>query len=372
MRIGVEGRTLQGNRYGVARYLTNMLNHLQEIDPENEYILYTSRPIDRSGLPDKIIVKTIRMKPGILWRHLRLPLAMLRDRVDLHYSPSYFVPMLKLCPTIASVYDITFKVHPEWFAGDKRFRFDEIFWWRVKKAERIVTCSLHSKNDITKILEVKPSRVKVIYPAADDVFGPVDDKKLITGIKQKYGVEGKFLFTAGAIHTRRNLKRLIEALALARESTGLDLKLLILGEEAPFTPPVDIEGTAKKHGVEDCIVRAEYVPEQDLLLLYNACDLFVYPSLYEGFGLPVIEAMSCGTPVACSSITSIPEVAGDAAIYFDPANVQEMADAVSRGLNDDTLRKNCRQKGMERASRFSWRNSASELFELFNEVMRRN
>ncbi|MBN1288975.1 MAG: glycosyltransferase family 4 protein [Actinobacteria bacterium] len=371
MIIGVEGRTLEGKRYGVARYLVNMLTHINEIDTENEYILYTSRPIDTTGLPEKLKIKTIHMKPNILWRHLRLPLAMLKDGVDLHYSPSYFVPMLKFCPTIVTVHDITFKVHPEWFSGDKRFMFSKIFWWRVKKAESIVTPSLHSKNDVTRILKVKPSKVKVIYEAADDFFKPVEDGDLLSGIKSKHGINGKFLFTVGTIHTRRNLTRLIEAFALARESCCCDLQLLILGEEAPFTPPVDIEGTAEKHGVENNIIRADYVSEEDLRLLYSACDLFVYPSIYEGFGLPVIEAMSCGSPVACSNVTSIPEVAGDAALYFDPTNVREMATSIESGLTDEKLRNRCRQRGLERASSFSWRKFASELLQLFNDVMRK-
>lgn len=372
MKIGIEGRTLQGHRYGVARILLNTLRTLAEIDGENRYILYTSGPVDDAGLPGSIEVRTIHMKPGILWRHLRLPLAMMKDGIDLHFSPSYFVPLLKVCPNIVSVFDITFKVHPEWFTESKRFKFDSIFWKKVKKAECILTCSQYSKNDIVRLLGVPESNVRVIYPAADEIFKPVKDDKEIHRIKEKYGITGKFLLTVGAIHTRRNLEKLIEAFAVADSKLDVSPELLIIGEKAPFTPDVDIEGTAKRFGVEDRIKRAEYVPENDLMLLYNACDLFIYPSLYEGFGLPVIEAMSCGTPVACSNVTSIPEAAGEAAIYFDPDNTGEIADSIARGMTDVTIREQCSRMGLEQASRFSWRRSAMELLDIFNEVTGRD
>lgn len=372
MKIGIEGRTLQGHRYGVARILLNTLRILPGIDMENRYILYTSGPVEDAGLPETIELKTIHMKPGILWRHLRLPLAMAKDGVDLHFSPSYFVPLLKVCPNIVSVFDITFKVHPEWFTESKRFKFDNIFWSKVKRAECILTCSQYSKKDIVRILEVPESKVKVLYPAADEIFKPVNDKNRIQAIKEKYGIAGEFILTVGAIHTRRNLEKLIEAFAIADGKLDTNPELFILGEKAPFSPDVDIEGTAKRFGVEDRIIRAEYVPEEDLLLLYNACDLFVYPSLYEGFGLPVIEAMSCGTPVACSNVTSIPEVAGDAAIYFDPANTGEIADAIVLGVTDVTIREQCSRLGLEQSMKFSWQRSAMELLDIFNEVAGRD
>jgi glycosyltransferase involved in cell wall biosynthesis len=369
MKIGVEGRTLQGKRYGVARYLVNLLRNLTQIDLDNEYLVYLSNEIEPLGFNNpNLDFKIIRMRPGILWRHMRLPMTMRADGVDLHFSPAYMLPLVKVCPSIVVVHDITFKVHPEWFSADRRFLFDGIFWREVRRAERIVTVSEHSKKDIVECLTVDPGRVVVIREAADETFRPVQDEEKLSDIRERLGLSEGFIFTVGSIHTRRNLERLIEATASAGRDFGIDPMLLIVGTPAPFSPPVDIQGTAQRCGIQDKVIHAPYVSEEDLLLLYNACGLFAYPSLYEGFGLPVIEAMACGTPVVCSNTTSIPEVAGQAVIYFDPTNVEEMADAIGRGLTDHALREELARKGRERASSFSWRRAAEETLAVFNQV----
>jgi glycosyltransferase involved in cell wall biosynthesis len=371
MIIGIEGRTLQGERYGVARYLMNLLREMVALEEGNRYIVYTSGPVEPLGFaPPNLEIKTITMRPSLLWRHLRLPLAMRRDGVDLHFSPSYFLPLVKVCPAVVVVHDITFKVHPEWFAMDRRFRAGDLFWREVAKAERIITVSEHSKRDIVRILGVAPERVTVIGEAADAFFVPVRDVQRLDGVREKYGLGSGFLFTAGSIHTRRNLERLIEAVSRASRVLDAPLELLILGTPAPFSPPVDIHGTARRCGMEERVKHVPYVSEEDLLLLYNACGLFVYPSLYEGFGLPVIEAMACGAPVACSNTTSIPEVAGDAAEYFDPESVEEMAAAIARVMGDASLREKLSRAGMERAATFSWRKAAAETLAVFAAAAR--
>lgn len=371
MRVGIEGRTLQGERYGVARYLTNLLKNLVLISEEHEYIVYLSQPIEPIGFDSpQLRFEVLSRAPSLTWRHLRLPLSMKRDKVDMHFSPSYFLPLVKVCPSIVVVHDITFKAHPEWFVKDRRFRFDEMFWRKVKKADGIITVSEHSKKDIVDILGVDPSRVTVIPEAADEYFHPVQDEARLREVSERYGLGKDFLFTAGSIHTRRNLERLIEAISEASRRLDAQLELLILGIPAPFSPPVDIEGKAQQCGMENRVHRVDYVSEEDLLLLYNACGLFVYPSLYEGFGLPVIEAMACGTPVVCSNVTSIPEVAGDAAVYFDPLKVEEMADAITGVYGDSSIKDELSEAGIQRASSFSWRRTAQETLQVFNESMR--
>ncbi len=373
MRIGVEGRTLQGRRYGVARYLTNLLRELVAIDAENQYIVYLSEPIEPLGFRAANLSTSVLSGrgPSLAWRHMRLPRQMRRDGIDLHFSPAYFLPLFKVCPSIVVVHDLTFRVHPEWFARDWRMRFDELFWRKVRQAERILTVSEHSKRDIVRLLGVEPGRVVAIPEAADERFVQVEDGRLLSGVRDRYGLPERFVLTVGAIHTRRNLERLIEALAITREQTGADVFLMIIGTPAEFSPPVDIHGTAERCGLSDRVLHVEYVSEEDLLLLYNACGLFAYPSIYEGFGLPVIEAMACGAPVACSNVTSIPEVAGDAALYFDPEKTEEIAEAISLALTDEGVRKRLQAAGPERASLFSWRRTAEETLEVFKEVGRR-
>ena len=370
MIIGVEGRNLQGNRLGVGRYLVNVLRELATIDQRNEYIIYHSQPIEPLGFTsDRIRYDNPGRAPSILWRHLRLPLAMRRDGIDLHFSPSYFLPLLKVCPSVVAVHDIIFKVHPEWFIRDRRLLFDGLFIREVKRAERITTLSHHSKRDIVNVLNIDPAKVVVIPIAADELFRPIGNELLINDAKKRHGIDDGFVFTVGSVHTRRNLVRLIEAISLASGRLGRDLKLLIVGEPAPFRPPIDLAGTAHSYGLDDQVIHVEYISDEDLLLLYNACDLFVYPSLYEGFGLPVIEAMACGTPVACSNATSLPEVAGKAAVYFDPTDAGDMANAMIRILDDSPLKEKLSRAGIERASTFSWRRTAEETLKVFEEVL---
>lgn len=372
MRIGIEGRTLQGRRYGVARFTKNLLKWFVRIEPENEYIVYLSEPVELEGLDaENLSLQVIGSdKIPLAWRHLRLPVRMKRDKVDIHFSPSYFVPLIKVCPYVVVVHDISFKAHPEWFAKDLRMKFDDLFWPRVREAEKIITVSEYSKAEIIRLLGANPAKISVIHEAADEIFKPVEDGSRLESVQKKYGISKPFILTAGSIHTRRNLERLIEAVALASRKLGFTPWLLILGTPAPFSPPVDIWGTARRLGIHQHIRHEEYVPEEDLLLLYNASSLFAYPSLYEGFGLPVIEAMACGCPVACSNATSLPEVAGDAAIYFDPLNVETMAEAIFKILGDDTLRESLREKGLKRAGNFSWQRAARETLKVFHETVR--
>jgi glycosyltransferase involved in cell wall biosynthesis len=369
MKIGVEGRTLQGRRYGVARYLQNLLRELAAIDEENEYVVYLSEPIEPLEFAsENLATQLIEGWPSLSWRHLGLPRAMRSGGIDLHFSPSYFLPLIKVCPYVVVVHDLTFKVHPEWFARDWRMRFGSLFWGAVGRAERIITVSEHSRSDIVRLLGVEPERVTAIPEAADKLFRPVRDEASLREVRSIFGLPPGFVFTVGAIHTRRNLERLIEALSMAREATGVDVFLLIAGTPAPFSPPVDIAGTAERCGLSGRVRHVEYVSDEELLLLYNACGLFAYPSIYEGFGLPVIEAMACGTPVVCSNVTSIPEVAGDAALYFDPEKTEEIAETISLALTDAGLRKRLEMAGPERASLFSWKRTAAETLEVFKEV----
>ncbi len=372
MRIGIEGRTLQGRRYGVARYTKNLLKWFVRIEPENDYIVYLSEPVELENIETgKLNLQVIGGdRIPLTWRHLHLPLRMRKDKIDIHFSPSYFVPLLKICPYVVVVHDISFKAHPEWFSKDLRMKFDDIFWPRVRKAEKIITVSEYSKAEIIRLLGAKQEKISVIYEAADEFFKPVNDESKLKSVEEKYGVSRPFILTVGSIHTRRNLERLIEAVAIAGRKLGSTPWLLILGTPAPFSPPVDIHGTAMKVGIHQRVRHEEYVPEEDLLLLYNACSLFAYPSLYEGFGLPVIEAMACGCPVCCSNTTSLPEVGGDAVIYFDPLDVEAIAESIYAILSDNALRASLRQKGLERAANFSWQKAARETLKVFHEIVR--
>ncbi len=372
MRVGVEARSLQVAHYGVARYLTNLLTNCLEADDRNSYILYLSESLPRDSLPipagERLQYSVLKARPSIAWRHLRLPLQMRRDKCDLHFSPSYFVPMLKVCPEVVAVYDITFKVHPEWFSEDKRMRFDEIFWKRVARSDALITSSEYSKRDLVEYLRVRPEKVHVIYPGTEAHFRPLGDGIDRDLLRAKFGVTGEFVLSVGALHTRRNIPRLMEALARIEKEASTAIDVVVVGMQAPFSPAVDVPALAGEAGLRGKVAVFDYVSEEELVLLYNACTLLAYPSLYEGFGLPVLEAMACGAPVVCSNVTSIPEVAGDAALYFDPYDVDDMVVKLGRAWGDAALRSRLSEAGIEQAASFSWRRAGAELLALFDAV----
>jgi len=369
MLIGVEGRTLQGPRYGVGRYLSSLLRELVELG-DHDYLIYLSEPIEPLDFSSRnLAFEILEHAPSLLWRHGRLPMAMKLDKVDLHFSPSYFLPLVKVCPSVVVVHDLIIKVHPEWFVKDSRFRFDDLFWREVKKAEAVITVSEYSKKDIVDVLGVDPQRVTVVPEAADKIFHPLRTKTRLREVREKYGLREGFLFTAGALHTRRNFVRLIQAAGQADRLLDGDLQLLILGSPADFSLPIDIQGEAARCGLEGRVIQVEFVSDQELLSLYNACGLFVYPSLYEGFGLPVIEAMACGAPVACSNTTSLPEVAGDAAVYFDPLQIEDIAGAIVSIISDDERRREMARAGKKRAKSFSWEKAAEQTLRVFEQAV---
>lgn len=360
MRVGVEGRTLQGPLYGVARFLKNVLAHMAQMGEDDLFMVYLSQETEGPGIEaPNVVFKVLKGAPSITWRHLRMPLEMRRDAVDVHFSPTYFVPLWRVCPEVVVVHDISFKAHPEWFRRDRRFLFDDLFWRAVRRAERVITPSEFSREEIIRHLGINPERIKVAPNAAEGVFRPVKDPLALEGLRRKYGLQERFLLTVGAIHTRRNLERLVRAVHRASSQLGERLHLVVVGMPAPFSPPVDFMGEAERLGMAGDVTHLEYVPEEDLVLLYNACSLFVYPSLYEGFGLPVVEAMACGTPVACARSSALPEVGGDAVLYFDPLDVEDMKEAIIAGLGP--AGQELAGRAVERARIFSWERTAEEI-----------
>ncbi|MEJ5187313.1 MAG: glycosyltransferase family 1 protein [Candidatus Geothermincolales bacterium] len=367
MIVGVEGRTLQGPRYGVARFLKNVLSHMARLGADDLFYVYLSQDVADPGIgAPNVTFKVLRRAPSITWRHVRMPLEMRRDRVDVHFSPTYFVPLWRVCPEVVTVHDISFKAHPEWFSRDRRFLFDDLFWRAVKRAEWVLTPSEFSRGEIAHYLGIEPTKIKVVPNAPEEAFRPVDDPAALEGIRKKYGLKERFILTVGAIHTRRNLERLVRAVHLASSRTGEPLQLVVVGIPAPFSPPVDFVGEAERLGMAEDVIHLDYVPEEDLVLLYNACSLFAYPSLYEGFGLPVVEAMACGAPVACARSSALPEVGGDAVLYFDPLDVEDMGEAVIKGLGG--MAEELREKGLERARMFSWKRTSEEIYAVLREA----
>jgi glycosyltransferase involved in cell wall biosynthesis len=270
-------------------------------------------------------------------------------------------------PTVVTVHDLTFKTRPE-TRGDLISRFHwEFFGVRgARRADHVITISQNTQRDIQHFLNVPEERISVIYEAAASIFRPVEPESARITARGKYGIEGRYILFVGTLEPIKNLSRLIEAYALARQRGMTEPSLVVVGQKGwQFA---DIFARVERLGLQDEIVFTGFVPDEDLPALYSGADVFVMPSLYEGFGLPVLEAMACGTPVLTSDVSSLPEIASDAAILVNPMDVDALAEALERVCGDDYLRQNMRLAGLARAAQFSWRRCAEETREVYRRV----
>ncbi|MFC1755619.1 glycosyltransferase family 4 protein, partial [Thermoproteota archaeon] len=252
--------------------------------------------------------------------------------------------------------------------GTKHFHF-----WTglsIKGADRIIADSQNTKNDILKYYGADEEKIKVVHLAPDKVYKPIQEKELLDKVRAKYNLISNTIFSIGIIEPRKNIANLLEAFKILKESYGLDYKLAIAGSKGKNgdLPYNEVFHKVKELGLEKDVIFLGFVPREDVPLLYNIADLFAFPSLYEGFGLPVLEAMACGTPVVTSNISSLPEVAQDAALLVDPYNVGELAKAMQRVLTDKALQTQLCEKGLAQARKFSWEKTAKKIISIYEEA----
>lgn len=378
MRIGIDAR-LAFYRWGMGNYVYNLLKSLAGLDRENEYVLYLHRK-DRKGevpCPVKSIKRVVVPSNYVLREQLALPLAAARDGVDLLHCPANTAPILlpSRVRLVLTLHDVMFLLPYEIIPRSPSLyqRLGRLYRsWVVplvaRRARSIITVSRYSRKDILRLLRIPADRVTVTYEAADEAYRPLNGD-MLPAVKERYGIDGDFILCLGGIDPRKNTASLIEVFHNLRTEADIKHKLVVVGlgwgKEPAFRDVV------AKWGLEREVIFTRYVPQEDLLALYNAADVFVYPSLYEGFGLPVLEAMSCGTPVVTSRVSAVPEIAGEAALLVDPRDQRDMEGAILRAIRDAELRQTLKEKGLRRAKRFSWERAARETLRVYGQVFER-
>ena len=378
MKIGIDINPLMSARIektGIENYMSNLVEHLASVDDKNQYILFGYGWRGHAGrvkrikfsLPQKFSLK-IKRVPVRLIRFLysqNISLEFLFGKIDIFHILGPDVFYFKWGKKVITVYDLTFELFPQWHIKETLI-WGERIYRLVCEADRIIAISENTKKDLIKLYKILPEKIKVIHLAADEIYRPINDSNALASSLQKYDLPNKFILFVGTLEPRKNLNRLIQAYRMLKERGGLEHKLVIVGRKGWLYE--EIFKIVKNLGLSREIIFTGYVPEEVLVLLYNISDLFVYPSLYEGFGLPPLEAMSCGTPVITSNISSLPEVVGDAAILVNPYNVEEIAEAIERVLSDEKLQQRLRRKGLERAKFFSWEKTAKETIKVYEEL----
>jgi len=269
-------------------------------------------------------------------------------------------------PTVLTVHDLIYHLFPQYHKRLNRTYLGAAMPLFVRRATAVITVSESSKRDLVRLYGVRPEKVTVVYEGASANLSPAADDE-IARVRRRYGLPERFAVTVGTIEPRKNLSRLLDAFVIAKERVP-DLGLVVVGSKGWLYQ--SFFRKLESHECRDHVLVAGYVSEEDLAAVYSAADLCVVPSLYEGFGLPVLEAMACGTPVVCSRASSLPELGGDAVLYFDPRDADEMGETVGRLARDASLREELRAKGMAQVARFSWERTARETMAVYRRVLR--
>ncbi len=370
MKIGWNVSVLKKQLSGVGNYIEKILKQVKKLGLSNKIVLfgsnnnynYKSLNFENLILYNKIISKKKLLR--VIWEQIFLPLKLRQLDVDILHCPAHVIPIFSKQKSILTIHDLAFKLFPKTFKWQNRIYLNFIVPLSIKRADKIIAVSNNTKNDIVKEYNVNPNKINVIYNGLDEKFKILKEDTVINKLKAKYELPQNFILYLGTLEPRKNLKNLIKAFDNLEESNK---KLVIAGGKGWLYK--DIFSLVREKKLENDIIFTGYVDKEDIVPLYNAATLFVYPSLYEGFGLPPLEAMACGTPVITSNVSSLPEVVGDAAITVDPKNINELSEAISNVLSNEDLQNEIIQRGIERAKLFTWENAAIETVKVYEEVL---
>lgn len=351
-RFGYDLKTGLPRRVGSGEYCFELLINLNRIDKKNNYIIYLPQnptsdlPKESENWHYKIV------KPRKMWTLIGLSLEFLfrRPKPDVFLSPTHYLPIFAPARSTISILDVSYMRFPEFFQKSDLNQLTKWTKYSAKKAKAIFTISQASKDDIIKTYGVLEKRITVTYPGVK-LRNTVQNFKLL---KDKYGIEGKYILFVGTLQPRKNIVRLIDAFS----KTKKEMSLIIVGKKGWLYN--EILEAPKKFNIQHKVKFLNNVSDEDLPIFYRDAVCFVLPSLYEGFGLPVLEAMKYGCPVITSSTSSLPEAGGDAALYVDPLSTDDIAKKLELIIKDEDLRKKLIQKGYEQVKKFSWEKTARE------------
>jgi glycosyltransferase involved in cell wall biosynthesis len=302
---------------------------------------------------------------NLTWNHLALPLQLRRDRIDLLHSPSYTLPLWRGRPAVVTIHDVSYERHPEWFPPKARL-FNRVFSrFAARVAAVVLTDSEFSRQEILDVYRVPPERVVAIPLAAGSQYRPPEDHTAAERVRARYGLGAPLILYVGNVIPRRNVPLLVAAFAQVCRERAAHLAVVNAGPQAQAQLAV----LARECGVVGDVTCLDYVPDEDLVALYHAAAAFVWLSVYEGFGLPPLEALACGTPTLVANASCLPEVVGDAALRVDPHDPAAVAGALTQLLTDDALASDLRARGPGRAAEFSWRRTAEETLAVYRRVV---
>ena len=365
MRFSVDAHAIGCHLTGNEVYIRNLLHQFARIDQENEFLAHVAMPGAELEVPAGF--KTLRVSANPYARlGIDLPMQMRRERPDLLHV-QYTGPLACPVPIVTTVHDVSFLEYPLYFPRYRAMQLRLTVARTIKKAARVLTPSDFSRRAILNHYDLDEQKVVVVPNAVSSTFRPIEREISAALIEKKFGLRTPFVLTVGDLQPRKNHIGLLHAFEeVMRAHPALPQHLVFVGKETWYSK--DLHRAVSRSPVANRVHFTGFVEDVDLVHFYGACDLFVFPSFYEGFGLPILEAMACGRAVACSSSTAIPEVADAAAILFDPHSTGEMARASSDILRDPELRQRLERLGSHNATLFSWEKAARRTLEVYYEV----
>jgi len=365
MRIGIDAQLLAQRESGVEGCVRSLVEALAQVDDENEYVIYThgdAPGLDLHGNPRlavRVTALPCRIRwVRILWQQMVLPRLLLRDRIDVLHAPAYVSPLGAPRPVVVTMHDVIAAKFPEMCKRANAIHYGLMLPRVARKAARIIASSECTRRDIVARLHVPRQKVDVIHPGVSSEFRPIEASEKRAQVARRMQLPRGFILFVGNLEPKKNLPTLIRAFARVKRKRGVEQRLVIGGRRGWKCR--DVFEAVQEEGLGGQVHFCGRVSDEDLAALYSMADLFVFPSLYEGFGLPPLEAMACGTPVVAGDAGSLPEVLGDAALLVRPESVSELAEAMHRALAEPSLRHDLRRKGMKRARMFDWARAARE------------
>lgn len=380
MKIGINALFFQFPATGSGQYMTHLLSALGEVDSRHEYVLLGPQPIDQVQSkqtfpyfvhPVPSFLAPNKQMQKLVWEQFIGPAAARKAQVDLFHVPYFAPPLLPQTPTVVTIHDVIPLRLPAYRPDTRVKAYTRLVSQAAHHATAVITISQHAKQDIVEALHLPPERIHVIYAAVSEDYHPVTDPQVLAAMRARYGLGERYVLYLGGLDQRKNVVQLVRAFAaLHRQLGDPELQLLIAGNPDKHKGPLfpDPRPVAAELGMTEHIIY-RFIEEDDKPALYSGSSVFVFPSLYEGFGLTPLEAMGSGAAVICSNRTSLPEVVGEAAITLDPNDTQALVEAMRRVLTDSDLQADLRARSLRRAAQFSWRTAATQTVAVYEEAV---
>lgn len=373
MKIAINTLPLYKTKVGMGKYVVELVNRVTKIDKENKYLIYvsnenkhffnlTSKNVNIQQVPKIFSNPSLR----IIWEQLILPFSLWRNSIDVYHALGFVLPLFlkQKIISVVTIADMTFFSHPQHHTRMKQVYFKCMIPQSLRRAKKVITISDNTKKDIINVININANKIKTIYLGVDARFYP-QEKETVNAILEKYKIASPYILFVGMLEPRKNVEGLLQAFAMLKDKRKHNL--IIVGKKGWRYE--ELFKLAQEEGIRNDVVFAGYVPDEDLPGLYAGATCFVYPSFYEGFGIPIVEAMACGCPVITSNNSSMQEIAGDAAVLVDPYNKEEIKDAIGSIINNKGLRGEKQRKGLINATKFQWNFMAEETIKVYKNTI---